>query len=295
MHLGLARTALLGWLRARSKGGAFVVRIEDLDTPRSVPGAAEQLLADLRFLGIDWDEGPDIGGPYGPYVQSQRHGRYREALELLEREDQVYRCSCSRKDIAIASAPHGPREFGPVYPGSCRSGPREPNAACALRFRTHDELLPFHDLVLGEVQPTARGDFVIQRADGVISYQLAVVVDDVAMRISEVLRGADLAGCTGWQLALYRGLGAEPPCFAHVPLLLGPDGKRLAKRAGAKPIAALRAAGVAAERVVGALAASVGLVPSGSSVSAVELVASFDLAKLREVPVDFAVALRSDR
>lgn len=295
LHLGLARTALLGWLRARSLGGEFILRSEDIDSVRTVAGAAERMLVDLRFLGIDWDEGPDVGGPHGPYVQSLRLDVYRDALELLVRKGRVYRCSCSRKDVAIASAPHGPSEFGPVYPGSCRKGPRDPGAACALRFRLEDGLPHFSDLVLGEVEPTARGDFVVQRADGVVSYQLAVVVDDAAMRISEVLRGADLAGCTGWQLALYGALGAAPPRFAHVPLLLGPDGKRLAKRSGAKPIAALRAEGVPAERVVGALAASVGLLPAATSVRAAELIADFELAKLRETPLDFAVALRTDR
>jgi glutamyl-tRNA synthetase len=287
----LARTALLGWLRARSLGGVFVLRIEDLDAPRTVPGAADRLLEDLRYLGIEWDEGPDVGGPHAPYVQSQAYARYAEALAELRARGRLYPCSCSRKDIAIASAPHGPSEFGPTYPGHCRSGPRRPDAATVLRFRCPDSLPSFVDACLGASMATAQGDFVVQRADGTISYQLAVVVDDMAMNITEVLRGADLAGCTAWQIALYEALGATPPGFAHVPLLLGPDGKRLAKREGARPIAALRDAGVAPERVVGALAASVGLVPVGTRVHAKELVDTFALERVVETPIDFAAQL----
>lgn len=291
LHLGLARTALLGWLRARSLGGVFVLRIEDLDAPRTVVGAAERLLEDLRFLGLDWDEGPDVGGPHAPYLQSQRHGHYAAALAQLRSRGRLYACSCSRKDIAIASAPHGASEFGPRYPGHCRERPRKPDATTVLRFRCPDELPRFSDACAGEVEATAQGDFVVQRADGTISYQLAVVVDDIAMNISEVLRGADLAGCTGWQIALFEALGAPVPRFAHVPLLLGPDGKRLAKREGAKPVAALRDAGIAAERVIGALAASVGLVPPGTRVRAAELVRDFALERVVETPVDFAALL----
>jgi len=295
MHLGLARTALLGWLRARSQGGTFIVRVEDIDAPRTLPGAAEQLLADLRYLGLDWDEGPDVGGAHGPYVQSQRLALYRQALTRLRASGHVYPCSCSRKEIAIASAPHGPAEFGAIYAGSCRHGPLRPGAPCALRLRVPDELPWFDDLLLGRQAPLARGDFVLQRADGLVSYQLAVVVDDIEMQVSEVLRGADLAGCTGWQLALYGALAAEPPAFVHVPLLVGPDGKRLAKRAGAQPIAALRAAGVAAETIVGALASSAGLLPPGTRSTARELVARFELTRIAETPIDFEQALKSAR
>ena len=279
LHLGLARTALLGYLRARSQGGAFVVRIEDIDGPRVVPGAFEALLADLHWLGLDWDEGPDVGGPLGPYVQSQRLNHYESALEQLGRAGRTFRCSCSRKEI-VASAPHGPSEFGPPYPGTCRAGPLRPDAPCALRLRVDGPLPSFVDGLLGEVQPEARGDFVLRRADGLMSYQLAVVVDDIAMGITEVLRGADLAGCTGWQLALYEALGARPPAFVHVPLLVGPDGKRLAKRSGAAPVAEYRARGVQPEVLIGWLAATLGLVPEGTKIAARELIATFELAQL---------------
>jgi glutamyl-tRNA synthetase len=283
LHLGLARTALLAYLRARSRDGAFVLRMEDLDGPRVVPGSAEALLEELGFLGIDWDEGPDRGGPAGPYVQSQRHARYEAAIDLLGRKGLVYPCTCSRKEIALASAPHGPAEFGPVYPGTCRHGPSRPGAPESLRFRTPDPLPSFVDACSGErVEPLAQGDFVLRRADGLFSYQLAVVVDDIAMGISEVVRGEDLSGCTGWQLALYDALGAPRPEFAHVPLLLDSDGKRLAKRDAAASIAGLRAQGRHAAEIVGMLAASVSLVPAGTRALPAELIANFSFARVSD-------------
>ena len=281
LHLGLARTALLAYLRARAEHGSLVLRLEDIDTPRIVTGAAEAIMADLRWLGLAWDEGPDLGGPFGPYVQSQRSRRYEQVIEQLRARGLVYPCTCSRKEIALASAPHGEPEFGASYPGSCRAGPGRPGLPAALRFRTPDVLPSFVDGFTGRtVLPAAQGDFVVQRADGLFSYQLAVVVDDIDMRISEVLRGDDLAGCTGWQLALYDALGAPRPAFVHVPLLLGSDGKRLAKRDGATSIKALREAGQSPAEVVGYLAASLGLVPAGARYTADELVAGFSLARL---------------
>jgi glutamyl-tRNA synthetase len=291
MHLGLARTALLGWLRARHEDGAFVLRNEDLDAPRVVPGADARLLADLCWLGLDWDEGPDIGGPHAPYVQSSRLALYQAAIDALRADGRIYPCRCTRKELAIASAPHGPSEFGPTYPGTCRAGPRRAGGPLCSRFLTPDSLPTFVDGLLGAVLPTAQGDFVVQRADGTFSYHLAVVVDDIAMQISEVVRGADLAGCTGWQLALYRALGANPPTFVHVPLLLAADGKRLAKRDGALSIAQLREHGVEARTVVGALAESVGLVPPGTRCSVHELISEFALGRVVDQPVDWMRAL----
>ncbi|MDB4989949.1 MAG: glutamyl-Q-tRNA synthetase [Myxococcaceae bacterium] len=295
MHLGLARTALLGWLRARSLGGAFVLRIEDIDGPRAVPGSTAQLLDDLRFLGLDWDEGPDLGGPFAPYVQSERIESYLAAIQTLRARGRIYPCSCTRRELAVASAPHGPSEFGLAYPGSCRDGPLHPEGALSLRFRTPDPLATFWDGLLGSVAPVAAGDFVVQRADGTISYQLAVVLDDIAMQISEVMRGDDLAGCTGWQLALYEALGAEAPAFVHVPLMRDSDGKRLAKRHGSQSIAELRALGVDAITIISTLAASVGLVELGTRVCAAELVESFSLARICERPIDWKSALSTTR
>jgi glutamyl-tRNA synthetase len=285
LHLGLARTALLGWLRARSKGGAFVLRIEDLDGPRVVAGSAESILDDLRWMGLDWDEGPDVDGPHGPYVQSQRLARYDAAIDALSARGQVYPCTCSRKEIAVASAPHGPAEYGPVYPGTCRNGPRHPERAAAIRLRVPDPLHRCADRFRDGAAPeAAAGDFVVRRADGVHSYQLAVVVDDAAMGVTEVLRGDDLAGCTPWQLALYDALAMPRPAFAHVPLILGPDGRRLAKRHGAIAVAEVREAGTQPEALVGWLAASCGLVPAGTPVSVHALLDGFDLGRIHTTP-----------
>jgi glutamyl-tRNA synthetase len=281
LHLGLARTALLGFLRARAAGGSFVLRIEDIDGPRVNAGAEEALRRDLRWLGITWDEGPDLGGPFGPYVQSARRGAYEDALAVLARKGLTYPCSCSRKEVAVASAPHGASELGPIYPGTCRDGPAHPGRPMAIRMRVPEVLPGFRDAVLGDVRPVPAGDFVVARADGLISYQLAVVVDDIAMQISEVLRGDDLAAATPLQLLLYEALDAPPPTFAHVPLLHGPDGRRLAKRDGAASVSSLRAQGTRPEEVIGRLAASAGLVPPGTACRAGELIAGFSLDKLR--------------
>lgn len=282
VHLGTARTALVAWLRARSLGGAFVLRIEDLDAPRVRPGAAGAILEDLRWLGLDWDEGPDVGGPHGPYEQSRRRAHYEEAFEALRARGLVYPCTCSRKEIAeIASAPHGDE---PIYPGTCRGGPSHPGRAPAWRFRM-DVPPTFVDALAGRAPPgLGAGDFVVRRADGVHAYQLAVVVDDRAMGITEVVRGDDLLASTPRQIALHRALGSEPPAWMHVPLVLGPDGVRLSKRHGAIGIATWRDRGVRPERIVGLLAASLGLVPAGTSVAARELVAGFDPAKLARAP-----------
>jgi len=286
LHLGLVRTALIGWLRARSEHGAFVLRIEDLDLPRVVAGSAETILRDLAWLGLDWDEGPDIGGAHVPYVQSQRLAHYAEALATLAASGHVYPCTCSRKEVSLQSAPHGQSELGPVYPGTCRHGPGKPGALAALRFAMPDTLLGFHDSVHGAVPPLvpAPGDFVLRRADGLYSYQLAVVVDDIAMQITEVLRGDDLLSSTPWQLALYDALGAGRPRFAHVPLMLGADGQRLAKRRGSTTLSEFRTRGVRAPQIVGFLAHSAGLIDRMEEVSPADLVSHFSLEKIKAVP-----------
>jgi glutamyl-tRNA synthetase len=284
VHLGTARTALLAWLDARAAGGAFVMRLEDLDTARVVPGSAERILADLRWLGLDWDEGPDVGGPYAPYVQSQRRPLYLEALERLDAAGRLVRCTCSRKELAEAaarapSAPHA-GEDGPRYPGTCRTADaaRAGTRVPALRFRVEPGIVAFDDARVGRVEQDVDaivGDFVVCRSDGTPAYQLAVVVDDDAMGITDVVRGQDLLGSTPRQIQLFRALGRPAPRFAHVPLVVDELGVRLAKRHAAAFIGAQRAAGRGPEAIVGELAASAGVHPAGQGpISAPELLAS---------------------
>ncbi|MBI3977296.1 MAG: tRNA glutamyl-Q(34) synthetase GluQRS [Chloroflexi bacterium] len=290
MHLGNARTALAAWLSARRDGGAFALRIEDLDRPRIVPGADAAILEDLRWLGLDWDEGPDVGGPFGPYRQSERADRYDAALERLASGGLLFPCTCSRAELRrVASAPQAGAEDGPPYPGHCRSRPlpddwRELRVRHSLRFRVPAGEVCFADRLFGRCCQdvlAAVGDVVLRRADGLHAYQLAVVVDDAAMGITEVVRGADLLSSTPRQILLYRALGLDPPAFAHVPLVLGLDGERLAKRHGAVSIAEARAAGRRSEDVVGLLAHSLGLLDRSEPVTPAELVPHFQWSRLR--------------
>ncbi len=294
LHLGNVRTALLAWLFARKAGGAFVLRMEDLDRPRVRPGAAARMLEDLRWLGLDWDEGPDCGGPFGPYLQSERQAIYHAYLARLRAADLVYPCYCSRAEVArAASAPQGPGDEGPRYPGTCRSlsaSERRAREAAGrrpcLRFCAPDRLITFTDLVAGPVaQNVAQvvGDFILLRSDGIPAYQFAVVVDDGLMQITQVVRGADLLSSTARQIALFEALGFALPVFGHVPLVVDDGGARLAKREQAAGVGALRVAGFSPERVLGALAASCGLCPPGEASSARELLAVFEPARLAGV------------
>lgn len=272
MHLGHARTALVTWLRARKLGGRIVMRIEDIDRPRVVPGAAEAICRDHEWLGLDWDE--------GPVFQSSRDQVYERALRQLEEAGRVYPCTCSRKEIAeIASAPHG--DEGPRYPGTCRNGRVHADRPPALRFRFDDPSPGFDDLVAG-VYPAGRvgGDFVLRRADGTWAYQLAVVVDDAEAAIDEVIRGADLMSSTPRQIALYRALDLPVPRFAHVGLVVDSAGTRLSKRHGATSIESLRDAGRTPEEVIGLLARSLGLTRRPRPIRAEELISAFELSEM---------------
>ncbi|MBV8859740.1 MAG: tRNA glutamyl-Q(34) synthetase GluQRS [Acidobacteria bacterium] len=267
LHLGHARTFWAAYERASAAGGVLVLRDEDLDPARSRDEFAAAMLEDLRWLGVGWQEGPDVGGAFGPYRQSERRGLYLEAWARLVRSGHVYPCVCSRRDIArAASAPHegqaGARQLQddePHYTGTCRpvagAEPRAPAAPAGLnwRFRVPDggEIV-FEDLKQGRqgfVAGRDFGDFVVWRRDDVPAYQLAVVVDDALMRITEVVRGADLLKSTARQMLLQRALGYPTPAYFHCDLVTDERGERLAKRHESLSLRALRAAGVTPEEV----------------------------------------------
>lgn len=289
IHVGNARSALAAWLSVRARGGTFVWREEDLDPPRVVPGMAAAQRADLAWLGLDWDEGPDVGGAYGPYRQSQRAAFYEAALAELARAGRLFPCRRSRRDLeAVASAPHG-ADGGPPYPAALRprrlaAGWYEEHRAAArpdaaLRFLAGGREVRFHDRVQGELREQvdlAVGDFVLKRRDGFYAYQLAVVVDDLRMRIDDVVRGADLLASTARQLQLIAALGGAPPAYAHLPLIHGTSGEKLSKRDAGLTLGGLRAAGAAPEQVVGYLAHSLGLLPAPAACRPVELIGEFD-------------------
>jgi len=278
LHLGNLRTALLAWLFARCADGQFVLRIEDLDRPRVRPGAGERMLYDLHWLGLDWDEGPDIGGQHAPYIQSERQEMYVTYLQHLLDKGLIYPCYCSRAEIArAASAPHG--DEGPRYPGTCRyltqaqrkqheSNNRRP----ALRFRVDDErTVSFTDLLIGPVEQQVQqavGDFIVCRSDGIFAYQFAVVVDDALMHINQVVRGVDLLPSTARQILLFEALGFPVPTYVHAPLLLDEHGKRFSKRTQSAGLEPLRAAGAIPEQIVGQLAADCRLTSKDEHLSA---------------------------
>ena len=296
LHLGNARTFMIAWLSVRSRGGTLLLRMEDLDHPKNKPGAAGAALTDLRWLGLDWDEGPDIGGPYAPYTQTQRRIHYVRALEMLRARGLAYPCVCSRRDVECGqSAPH--TEDGLFYAGLCRDRFADyeaarrvlpPDRLPAWRFRVpQGEIVRFEDGFCGlceqEVSAVS-GDFVLARDPDGAGYMLAVVVDDAAMGVTEVVRGDDLLPATPRQLLLYRALNLTPPAFVHVPLVVSEEGRRLAKRHGDTRISALRAAGITPEQVIGLLAWWCGWAVWGERLTLRDLLPRFDLATLRREP-----------
>jgi glutamyl/glutaminyl-tRNA synthetase len=262
LHLGHAMTFWCAQKRARENAGILVLRIEDLDPERCRAEFSDASFGDLKWFGLNWDEGPDVGGPFGPYRQSERRDCYVNALGKLRRGGFIYPCTCSRRDVlSAATAPHSENEE-PIYPGTCRTknpATAESNAV-NWRFRVPDnEIWKFGDQRLGEQSAIAGkdfGDFVVWRRDDVPGYQLAVVADDSAMGITEVVRGTDLITSTFRQLLLYRALELQPPQFYHAPLITDSLGKRLAKRHAALSLRALRAAGATPEQLRAEHAAS---------------------------------------
>jgi glutamyl-tRNA synthetase len=283
-HVGNARTYLIAWLSARSQNGRVVLRIEDIDSPRVKAGAMESACEDLRWLGLDWD--------YGPIVQTERLAYYETALERLQAQEIVYPCTCTRADVErSASAPHLEHE-GPIYPGTCSMRGAGDVAyitdrPVAWRMRVGNETIAYNDAFRGPVALNLHaigGDFVVWKSAGTPAYQLAVVVDDAAQKVTEVIRGDDLVTSTPRQIVLYRALGLAPPRFIHVPLVVGADGRRLAKRHGDTRLQTLREAGVAAESLLGLLGWSCGWLDRTKPIGLRELLPRFQLASIPRQP-----------
>ena len=270
LHLGNAWAFLLAWLACRSRGGTLVLRMEDIDPDRSRPEYETAIIDDLHWLGLDWDEGPDLPcSPHGPYRQSERLPLYRDFLQRLRAAGQAYPCYCTRKELRLlAGAPHV-GDMGAPYPGTCRHLSREQREAFeaagrhpCLRLLCPEQAFSFVDAIHGPVALTLTecgGDFALQRSDGVISYQLAVAVDDGLMGINQVVRGEDILLSTPRQLALFDLLALPRPTeYMHVPLLCDASGERLAKRHASLSLRALREKGAAPENIVGYLAQKAG-------------------------------------
>jgi glutamyl-tRNA synthetase len=282
MHLGNARTALLAWLDTRARGGSMVLRIEDLDRDRCRSEFAQLARQDLAWLGLDWDR--------ETLPQSSREPDHRAAVARLEADGLLYPCFCSRRELTAASAPHGGER---AYPGTCRGltdAQRErlsfDGRTGALRVAMPDRLPAVGDRLVdgGPPRPGNGGDVVVRRSDGLHAYQLAVVVDDARDGVTDVVRGDDLRASTGWQVALQQMLGLPTPRYAHVPLVVGPDGERLAKRHGGVSLAEMRARGVRPERLVGLLAQLSGL-GEGQPAMPDQLVAGFRLEDIPREPM----------
>ena len=264
LHVGGVRTALFSWLYARHNGGRFVLRIEDTDETREHPEAIEQIQRSLRWVGLEWDEGPGVGGDLGPYIQSERRARHLEVAERFLAEGRAYRCYCTAEQLA-AEREAAQREGRPfIYSRRCLALSESERAAreaagdsSVIRLRMPDDgACVVRDLVRGEVrfEYAQLGDHVIVRSDGVPTYNFVNPVDDADMGITHVIRGEDLLSSTPRQVLVYQGLAAPVPAFAHLPLLFGPDRKRLSKRHGATSVEELREAGYLAEAVVNFLA-----------------------------------------
>jgi glutamyl/glutaminyl-tRNA synthetase len=260
LHVGHARTFWIAYQHAFKAGGTLVFRNEDLDPQRSKPEFVDAMFEDLRWLGIEWQEGPDVGGPFGPYVQSQRRDFYLNTWRALKDGGWIYPCTCSRKDLAeAAQAPHEMPTLHlndePMYPGKCRGNRSNPSSPAGVnwRFRVPDgRMIRFNDSGQGPQALEAGkdfGDFVIWRRDDVPAYQLAVVADDAEMHITEVVRGNDLLKSTARQILLFEALGIKPPDYFHCDLVTDEVGVRLAKRHDALNLRSLRATGLSAEEV----------------------------------------------
>ncbi len=297
LHLGNVRTALFNWLYARKNGGTFVLRLEDTDAARSTEESVRSVLQDLRWLGLHWDEGPETGGAFGPYRQTERYGTYREAADRLLREDKAYPCFCSQEELNAGreAARAAQRTF--VYPGTCRhmdAAERARRIASgepySLRLKVPLKTVSFTDLVRGPVSihTSQFGDWILTRPDGSPTYNFAVVVDDALMGITHVIRGEDHLSNTPKQIVLYEALDLEPPLFGHLSMILGPDGGKLSKRHGDVSLDAFRSRGFLPEAMVNGLALLGWSDPEGREVlSAEEIVEAFSLERVNKVAAVF--------
>lgn len=298
LHVGNARTALFNWLVARHMGGAFVLRIEDTDAERSKPEYEKQLLEDLRWLGLDWDEGVDVGGPHGPYRQTDRYEMYSEHAGRLLALDRAFPCFCSEEEVEETRKLQQARGEMPRYSGKCRHLPagqieslRREGKPSVLRLRVRPGRVGFSDLVYGriDIDTDQISDPVIVRSDGSPTYNFSVVVDDVAMAISHVIRGDGHIPNTHRQILIYEALEAPVPLFAHLPTVLGPDGSKLSKRHGATSLEEFRSQGYFAEALANYLAL-LGWSPpvEGKEIMEVpEIIEHFDLGRVSRSPAIF--------
>jgi len=301
IHVGNARTALYNWLLARQNGGVFVLRVEDTDQSRVTQDAFDAVIEDLRWLGLDWDEGPEVGGDYGPYRQSERSDRYQAVTAALEDAGRVYRCYCTAEELAQRRANAHAARRTPGYGGRCRNLTDTERAAFesegrshALRFRTpEDRTIAFDDVVRGPIATRTDQipDFVVQRSDGTPTYMLAAAVDDVAMEITHIVRGEDLVAATPRQLLIREAMGVvDRPVFAHLPLLVAPDGKPLSKRWGDVAVSAYRRMGFLPEAVVNYLALLGWSFDAKTNVfSSDELITRFTLERVTRNPAIFDI------
>ena len=288
MHLGNLCTALLAWLSVRKQEGVMLLRMEDLDPDRCGERYAVQVAKDLEWLGLDWDEGYGVGGPNGPYIQSQRGEIYASAFRSLEERGLIYPCYCTRAERLAASAPHG-TEGEAVYSGLCRRRSGEELAGLAdtrspaYRIQVPSREIFWTDGLHGSCREELSaqcGDFILRRSDGVYAYQLAVTVDDGEAGVTEVVRGMDLLGSAPRQMYLQELFGFEHPAYGHVPMLMAPDGRRLSKRDRDLDLGQLRLR-CTPEKLLGVLAYSAGLLEECQSISAKELASVFSWNKLR--------------
>jgi glutamyl-tRNA synthetase/nondiscriminating glutamyl-tRNA synthetase len=298
LHIGNVRTALFNWLFARQRGGVFILRIEDTDIERSEARYETQLMEDLKWLGIDWDEGPDVGGPYPPYRQSDKMAVYREYAERLIREQKAYYCFCTAEELERDRQQAMAEQRQPNYSGKCRNidmaeaeKRRAAGEPAAIRLQIPERPIRFHDIVRGDVEFSNEvvSDPIIVRSSGMPTYNYVVVIDDADMKITHVVRGDDHISNTPKQVAVYEALGLPVPEFAHLSTILGPDRERLSKRHGATSVANFREMGILPEALMNYLAL-LGWAPSGGDrelFAKDELIKEFLLQRVTPSPAVF--------